>query len=93
MDLLLGLDCCQLLPDKIAHVGNLQLLKGPLGYCLRGRRPLITFTENQNNAVKANIYLTTVDRFNINNDISTFFDIENSGTLCTIYNKCENKPE
>lgn len=34
VDLLLGLDCCNLLPNKVAQVDNLQLMYGPLGYCL-----------------------------------------------------------
>ena len=34
IDLLIGLDHCNLLPDKIAEIDKLQLMKGPLGYCL-----------------------------------------------------------
>ena len=42
IDVLLGLDSCELLPNKVAQIGNLQLMNGPLGYCLRGSHPLIS---------------------------------------------------
>ena len=36
VDILIGSDCCSLLPDKFKSVGNLQLMKGPFGYCIQG---------------------------------------------------------
>lgn len=36
VDLLIGADCCILLPEKIDQIGNLQLMRNQFGYCLRG---------------------------------------------------------
>ena len=36
IDMLIGADCCSLFPLKIRQVQELQLMKGPLGYCVRG---------------------------------------------------------
>lgn len=36
VELLVGSDCCQLLPKVIKTVGNLQLLENHIGYCVRG---------------------------------------------------------
>ena len=36
IDLLIGTDCNDLLPEVIDQVGQLKLLKSPLGYCVRG---------------------------------------------------------
>lgn len=34
VDLLIGADCCILLPGKIDQIGNLQLMRNQFGYCL-----------------------------------------------------------
>ena len=88
IDLLLGLDCCQSFPDKIAQVGNLQLMKGPLGYCLRGNHPLIQFTESQSNFMKIIVHLTHVEQATLTDEIGRFFDIESLGTFPVP--KCEH---
>ena len=36
IDMLIGADCCSLFPLKIKQVQELQLMRGPLGYCVRG---------------------------------------------------------
>lgn len=36
IDMLIGSDCCQLLPRVIRTIGNLQLLENQFGYCVRG---------------------------------------------------------
>ena len=36
VDVLIGSDCCQLLPKVVKTVDNLQLLENEFGYCLRG---------------------------------------------------------
>ena len=41
VDILIGTDCCPLLPNKIKEVDNLQLLHGPFGYCIRGSHPCL----------------------------------------------------
>ena len=35
-DILIGTDYCKLLPEKVEQTDNLQLMKGPFGYCVRG---------------------------------------------------------
>lgn len=37
VDMLIGTDCCELLPKVIKTVGSLQLLENQFGYCVRGR--------------------------------------------------------
>ncbi|KAK4315789.1 hypothetical protein Pmani_012997 [Petrolisthes manimaculis] len=36
VDVLIGADNCNIIPITIKTVGNLQLMKGPFGYCVRG---------------------------------------------------------
>lgn len=36
VDMLIGSDCCQLLPRVVKTVDNLQLLENQFGYCVRG---------------------------------------------------------
>ena len=82
VNLLWGLDCCQLLPDKVAEVENLQLMYGPLGYCIRGSHPSIKFHDNtQSNIVQMDVYFTTIGYTTINDDINKYFNIENLGTV------------
>ena len=44
--LLIGLDWCQLMPYKIAEVGNIQLMQNQFGLCLRGSHPLLKIEED-----------------------------------------------
>lgn len=37
VDMLIGTDCCILLPDKVQEVEVLKLMKNQFGYCLRGK--------------------------------------------------------
>ena len=60
IDVLLRLDRCQLLPNNVAHIGNLQLMKGPPGYCLRGSRHLLHFRGTNTNSIKINVHKTIV---------------------------------
>lgn len=48
IDLLIGSDYCGLLPSVIRTVGNLQLMHGPFGYCIRGSHPLLKFSSTDN---------------------------------------------
>ena len=36
IELLIGADCCELLPNIVNQVGSLKLIKNQFGYCLRG---------------------------------------------------------
>jgi hypothetical protein len=46
VDLLIGTDCCMLLPEKVAEVGNLQLMKNNCGYLLQGKHELLKTVAN-----------------------------------------------
>ena len=39
IDLLIGLDWCKLMPNKIEENGNLQLMQNQFGFCVRGSHP------------------------------------------------------
>ena len=41
IELSIGADCCEILPNKIKQVGSLQLMKNQYGYCLRDSHPLL----------------------------------------------------
>ena len=101
VDLLLGLDCCTLLPNKIAQVDNLQLLNGPLGYCLRGSHRLLQF-ENSigTHHLNVSIHKTYINPSNtqidlISHEVRDFFNIEAVGTslLPTNCVNCKNGNE
>ena len=95
IDLLIGLDYCNLLPDKVEEVGNLQLMKGPLGYCLRGSHPLITSYDRNSASVNVLVHHTTLatndlqvnDVRLLNDEIKKYFTIESLGILSN--RKCE----
>ena len=46
IELLIGTDCCEILPVKISQAGNLQLMKDQFGFSLRGSHPTITGSIN-----------------------------------------------
>ena len=76
VEVLLGLDCCRLLPDKIAESDNLQLVNGSLGYCLRGSHSSIKTDRKQE--IKAQVHFTSIDT---NDNLRKYFETENLGTL------------
>ena len=86
-DLLIGLDYYRLLPDEIAEIDKLQLMKGPLGYCLRGSHPQMMYTGNNAGSVNVVVHHTvvTTDDLQINgaesirDEISKYFTIESMG--------------
>ena len=94
MDLLIGVDYCSLLPSIVQRVGDLQLLNGPLGFCVRGHHPDLGRNrshEGNVNLIKVKVHSSIV---NLNDeeihqdrvcspqyDCKTFFDIENLGTM------------
>lgn len=36
-DMVIGTDCCEVLPKGVKTTGSLQLLKNQFGYCVKGR--------------------------------------------------------
>ena len=104
VDLLLGLDCCNLLPNKIDQVDNLQLMYGPLGYCLRGSHELLSFQTASTNQLSINIHKTVIELNNrvvnpntesLDNQMNKFFEIEGLGTSLLSANceNCKDSPE
>ena len=43
VDILIGTDCCIIMPNKLDQVDNLQLTKNQVEYCLRGSHPLLGY--------------------------------------------------
>ena len=92
IDLLIGTDWCNLMPEVISSVGNLQLMQSMFGYCIRGSHPLIKFHSPGNNvfgvrishiACSSNLSdLRVEDNFKLKLNLEKFFEIEGLGTYC-----------
>ena len=89
VDLLIGTDCCVLLPTKIDQVGNLQLMKNQFGYCIRGSHPLSRGVAETYHCNLIHLSKTSVTRGdasdlikqrNLSEIIEDFFTIERIGT-------------
>lgn len=93
IDLLIGTDYCTLLPDVVKTVGNLQLMKGRFGYCVRGDQGLVEDSERCLNALVHHVQGTRIDDFVIkprvemHKAIEQFFATEDLGVSCLP--KCE----
>ena len=94
VDLLIGTDCCTLLPNKVAQIDNLQLMKIQFGYCLRGSHP--SFGPTSDNVCKI---ITSIGGIikredmvfigtNADKMLESFLNIESLGTACNP--KCGN---
>ena len=91
IDLLIGVDCCQLFPNVVATKENLQLMNGPLGYCLRGSHELIhegSERRDTANVIRVKVHSTVIDPKNteihvdegsMEDKLRTFFNIESLG--------------
>ncbi|XP_076028384.1 uncharacterized protein LOC143017480 [Oratosquilla oratoria] len=60
VDMLIGSDCCQLLPKVIKTVGSLQLLENQFGYCVRGSMGTGTKRRGDSACVRVNHILFDV---------------------------------
>ena len=96
VDILIGTDCCILMPNKLDEVDNIQLMRNQFGYCLRGSHPLLGVPKVRNHGI-VKIYFVSgqlaqlnathvVDRSGIKERLDFFFDIEGLGTQCAL--KC-----
>ena len=94
VDVLIGTDCCTLLPDKVNQVGNLQLMKNQFGYCLRGSHPLLGLGPRLSNLMMLRIHHASGEVLHVNHvglkpatslkvSLDRFFEIESLGTQCT----------
>jgi hypothetical protein len=96
VDILIGTNCCILMPNKLDEVDNIQLMRNQFGYCLRGSHPLLGVPKVRNHGI-VKIYFVSgqlaqlnathvVDRSGIKERLDFFFDIEGLGTQCAL--KC-----
>lgn len=93
IDMLVGSDYCELLPQVIKTKGKLQLLRNSFGYCLRGAHPLISTNVKEVNHLTAVVNkavvnlehsLVVVERGeNLKESLDKFFSLDNVGTECT----------
>ncbi|VDH89663.1 Hypothetical predicted protein [Mytilus galloprovincialis] len=51
VDILIGTDCCILMPNKEEQIGNLQLMRNQFGYCIRGSHPLLEVPKLSNHGI------------------------------------------
>ena len=63
IDLLIGLDCCFLLPNIVQRVENLQLMDGPLGLCVRGTHPSLQVTEKRKSCINQDIFKGPIESY------------------------------
>ena len=93
VEILIGSDCCDILPNKVNQAGSLQLMKNQFGYCLRGSHSSFG-TQNSANNVVVKIHLvggkvSTVDELSLANvrtlkeDLDLFFEVDSLGTNCS----------
>ncbi|XP_045127294.1 uncharacterized protein LOC123513898 [Portunus trituberculatus] len=92
IDLLIGTDWCNLMPEVISSVGTLQLMRSMFGYCIRGSHPLIKFHKPGSNVFGVRIShiacsrnlseLREEDNFKLKMNLEKFFEIEGLGTYC-----------
>ena len=92
IELLIGADCCELLPNKVNQIGSLQLMKNQFGHCLRGSHPNLGSNGKVNHVVVKIHFLngrtTQVNDLrpsttrNIKNELDLFFNVESLGTHC-----------
>ena len=92
VEILVGTDCCTLLPNKVDQIGNLQLMRNQFGYCLRGSHSLIRVsTSETSNTIRLNYVnghlskydcVSIEDSKDIKSTLDSFFNVERLGTHC-----------
>ena len=102
VDILLGLDCCTLLPNKVSQRGNLQLMYGLLGYCLRGSHELLKFESGLSSVNTVNAFIhksishvnnntVHINPINVKDQIQEFFKLESLGTSLLDCEGCKQR--
>ena len=79
VEVLIGLNCCKLLPSIAAEVDNLQLMDGLLGYCLRGSHPSLVIEESDPRVLHTDIVVHHT-HVSVEDRIQSYFEIEGLGT-------------
>lgn len=91
IDLLIGTDYCKLIPSVLKTVGNLQLMHGPFGYCVRGFHPILKAKSNDtshvliriNHIAASNVNdLVVASKASVTKRLDDFFSVEHLGTYC-----------
>ncbi|XP_063596235.1 uncharacterized protein LOC134773088 [Penaeus indicus] len=92
IDMLIGTDCCEILPRVVEHNEGIQLLENQFGFSIRGRHDKITNGSNTSNhiLVRTHILSSLVDLKEINIEstdslktkLDKFFAMEEMGTKC-----------
>ena len=91
-EILINLDCCDILPNKINQAGLLQLIKNQFGYCLRGSHRILVSQQSANHVVvKIHLSHGTSSLVNdlkpsviktLKHGLGLFFQIDSLGTNC-----------
>ena len=88
VDILIGVDCCAIMPNVVRTVDNAQLLRNQFGYCIRGTFPGANERSEQDTSteIRANTLLIRTDDIQTSspteNAIEKFFKCENFGISC-----------
>ncbi|KAK4304812.1 hypothetical protein Pmani_023247 [Petrolisthes manimaculis] len=93
IDLLVGSDCCDILPRIVKINGNLQLLENQFGYSIRGSHPILHNITSNTNHVRIRTHhlaglthASDIDvecKSNLKTSLDSFFNVESLGTQCT----------
>ena len=90
VDILLGIDYCELLPEVVQTNGRLQLLKNAFGYCVRGLQPhteggnigrQVTLKTNHA-TVEVSAHSLTRSSSDLGDKLDKFYAMENVDTEC-----------
>ncbi|XP_043208348.1 uncharacterized protein LOC122373955 isoform X1 [Amphibalanus amphitrite] len=88
VDMLIGIDCCAIMPIVTETIGNLQLLKNQFGYCIRGCLTGEVASSRQVQIIRGsnicdvnNIYVEPLT--SLKRKLDEYFTVENLGTCCT----------
>ena len=89
VDILIGVDACSLLPSKVDAAGNLQLMKGPLGFCVRGFHEKVKLTAIRTgnvNITSGHVFLTRAVKHknqDLKEAMDQFYSLEGLGVECS----------
>ena len=92
IDMLIGIDCCVIMPEVVETVGSLQLLKNQFGYCIRGIHDQYSnsLSSGKNDCqIKGGTLILDVNNIRVEamtslkKKLDEYFSVENLGTCCT----------
>lgn len=105
IDMLIGIDYCELFPPVIRKGGKLQLLENSFGYCLRGSPPLLQMESTNVSYLTATVNKAAFDAYqtslsveesdSLKETLDGVFKLDTMGTECNpryISCLCEKSP-